>query len=69
MPAMTTEIIERDVRELRASRAITHRPDAGCCRLEPLVHLDVAVVSQFDPGQFQTDVGGIGSASRCDEQM
>src|SRR2546426_7932607 len=42
-----TEIVEGDVRELRAARAITHRPNARRSGLQTLVDFDVPALVQF----------------------
>ena len=51
------------------ARAITDCPNVGCRGLQPLVDFDVAPVSDFDAGQFQTDAFGVGRPSGRDQQM
>ena len=43
-----TEIVEADVRELRAARNLADRPNAGRGRLQSIVDLDESVLGQFD---------------------
>src|SRR5216683_1222967 len=47
------------MRELRTAGAFTNRPniDSGC--LEPLVHLHVTSLIQFDTSDFQPNSGGV----------
>ena len=50
------EVVHADVRELGAARHFADGPNTGRGCLEPFVDLDVAAISQFYPGQFQSDV-------------
>ena len=49
------EIVDADVRELRATRDLADRPDAGRGGLQPLVDLDVSPVGELNAGQFQAE--------------
>ena len=49
------EIVDTDVRELRATCDLTDRPDAGRGGLQSLIDLDVSPVGELNAGQFQAD--------------
>src|SRR5882724_5083726 len=55
--------------ELWASGAFPDRPDIGRGRLEAIVDGDVATRIQLDAGHVQSDCGGIGRASRRDQDV
>src|SRR5712691_4810853 len=61
------EIVDADVRELRATGDLADRPDAGRAGLQPLVDLDVSPVSELNAGQFQTESFGVRIAA-CGDQ-
>src|SRR5437879_6653437 len=61
------EIVDADVRELRATCDLADRPDAGRGGLQPLVDLDVSPVSELNAGQFQTESFGVRIAD-CGDQ-
>src|ERR1700756_4776449 len=56
------EIVNADVRELRAACDLTDRPNAGRGGLQSLVDLDVSTVGEFNAGQFQAKSFGVGNA-------
>src|SRR5437016_11935433 len=62
-----SEIVDADVRELRATGDLADRPDAGRAGLQPLVDLDVSPVSELNAGQFQTESFGVRIAA-CGDQ-
>src|SRR6266566_8161261 len=62
-----SEIVDADVRELRATCDLADRPDAGGAGLQPLVDLDVSPVSELNAGQFQTESFGVRIAA-CGDQ-
>jgi hypothetical protein len=43
-----SEVVVRDVCELRTARAIAHRPHVGCGRLQSVVYLDIATLVELD---------------------
>src|SRR5439155_22547460 len=53
------EIVDADVRELRATGDLADRPDAGRGGLQPLVDLDVSTVGELNAGQFQAESFGV----------
>jgi len=53
------EIVDADVRELRATCDLADRPDAGRGGLQPLVDLDVSPVGELNAGQFQIESFGV----------
>src|SRR5258705_5892074 len=55
--------------ELWAPGAFSDRPDTGRGRLEAIVDGDVATRVQLDAGHVQADRGGIGRASRRDQDV
>src|ERR1700757_432710 len=63
------EIVDADVRELRAACDLTDRPNAGRGGLQPLVDLDVSTVGELNAGQFQAESFGVWSAPGCDKQV
>ena len=65
--AHDAKIIEGDVREVRAARAIAHGPHIRRGGFEPLVHFDVTAISEFDAGEFQADAVGVGRAPAGDQ--
>src|SRR5712672_988522 len=64
-----TEIVDADVRELRATRDLADRPDAGRAGLQPLVDLDVPTLGEFNAGQFQAEPFGVRIAACGDQYM
>ena len=63
------KVVEGDVGELRAAGALADRPDIGRARLQPVVDRDVAPRVQLDAGHLQPDPGGVGRASRRDQDV
>src|SRR5260370_39880456 len=63
------EIVDADVRELRATCDLADRPDAGRGGLQPLVDLDVSPVSELNAGQFQAESLGVRIAACGDQYM
>src|SRR5437588_10717145 len=63
------EIVDADVRELRATCDLADRPDAGRGGLQPLVDLDVSPVGQLNAGQFQAESFGVRIAACGDQYM
>ena len=63
------EIVDADVRELRATCDLADRPDAGRGGLQPLVDLDVSTVGEFNAGQFQAESFGVRIAACGDQYM
>src|SRR3982074_1532814 len=63
------EIVDADVRELRATCDLADRPDAGRGGLQPLVDLDVSPVGELNAGQFQAESVGVRIAARGDQYM
>src|SRR5882757_489560 len=63
------EVVDADVRELRAACDLADRPDAGRGGLQPLVDLDVSPVSELNAGQFQVESFGVRLAARGDQYM
>src|SRR6266446_4120562 len=63
------EIVDADVRELRATRDLADRPDAGRGGLQPLVDLDVSPVGELNAGQFQAESFGVRLAACGDQYM
>src|ERR1700732_4458899 len=62
-----TEIVDADVRELRATCDLADRPDAGRGGLQPLVDLDVSPFGELNAGQFQAESFGVRIAA-CGDQ-
>src|SRR6266550_3675362 len=63
------EIVDADVRELRATCDLANRPNAGRGRLQPLVDLDVSPVGELNAGQFQAESCGVRIAACGDQYM
>src|SRR3984893_5811460 len=63
------EIVDADVRELRATCDLADRPDAGRGGLQPLVDLDVSPVGELNAGQFQIESFGVRMAACGDQYM
>ena len=63
------EVIERHVRELRATGALAHRPDSGRGGLEPIVHLDEAARVELDSCLLEPDLARVRRAPRRDENV
>src|ERR1700756_5779124 len=61
------EIVDADVRELRAAGDLADRPDAGRGGLQPLVDLDVSPVGELNARQFQAESFGVRIAA-CGDQ-
>ena len=61
------EIVDADVRELRATGDLADRPHSWRGGLQPLVDLDVSPVGELDAGQFQAKSFGVWSAA-CGDQ-
>jgi len=64
-----SEIVEGNVRKLRAPGAFADRPDiwSGC--FQAIIHLQVTELIQLDAGQIQSDSGGIGNTSGRDKDI
>src|ERR1700730_102823 len=63
------EIVDADVRELRATCDLADRPDAGRGGLQPLVDLDGSPVGELNAGQFQAESFGTRIAPGGDQYM
>src|ERR1700731_519434 len=63
------EIIDADVRELRATCDFADRPDPGRGGLQPLIDLDVSPVGELNAGQFQAETFGVRIAACGDQYM
>src|SRR5216684_1444360 len=63
------EIVDADVRELRATGDLADRPDAERSGLKPLVDLDVSTAGEFNAGQFQAESFGVRIAACGDQYM
>src|SRR6266853_927515 len=63
------EIVDADVRELRATGDFADRPDAGRGGLQSLVDLDVSPVGELNAGQFQAESFGVRIAACRDQYM
>ena len=63
------EVVKGDVRELRAARAIAHRPDILARSLQPFVDLDIAMLVELDAGQLETDSVGIRLSARRNQKI
>src|SRR2546426_6303542 len=63
------EIVDANVRELRAPCDLADRPDAGRGSLQSLIDLDISPVSEFNAGQFQTESFGVRIAACGDQYM
>src|SRR5258708_10858507 len=63
------EIVDADVRELRATGDLADRPDTGRGGLQPLVDLDISPVGELNAGQLQAESFGVRRASSGDQYM
>src|SRR6478752_7225829 len=63
------EIVDADVRELRATCDLADRPDARRGGLQPLVDLDVSPLGELNAGQFQAESFGVGIAACGNQYM
>src|ERR1700758_5225098 len=63
------EIVDADVRELRAAGDLADRPDAGRGGLQPLIDLDVSPVGELHASQFQAESFGVRIAACGDQHM
>src|SRR5260370_21655689 len=63
------DIVDADVRELRATCDLADRPDAGRGGLQPLVDLDVSPVGELNASQFQAESFGVRIAACGDQYM
>src|SRR5438445_11170789 len=63
------EIVDADVRELRATCDLADRPDAGRGGLQPLVDLDVSPVRELNACLFQAESFGVRFTARGDQYM
>ncbi len=63
------EVIEGDVREVRASGAIAERPDVCRSSLQAFVNFDVAVRTQLDSGDIEADGLSVWHAADCDQKI
>src|SRR4029077_14248819 len=63
------EIVDADVRELRAACDLADRPHSRRCRLQTVVDLDVSPLGELNAGQLQSKSLGVWSASCRDKQV
>src|SRR5580658_3955777 len=63
------EIVDADMRELRAAGHFADGPHAGRGRLQAFVDLDISTVSERDARGFEPEPRGVRSAARRDEQV
>lgn len=63
------EVIEGDMRELRAASAFADCPDVGPARLQPLVDPNIAPFVQCNSCEIQTDPASVGPAPGCDQDV
>src|SRR4029079_11588070 len=63
------EVIERHVRELRATGALAHRPHSGRRSLETIVHLDETARVELDPGLLESNLARGWRATRRDQNV
>src|SRR5882762_7941289 len=63
------EIVDADMRELRATCDLADRPDAGRGGLQPLIDLDVSPAGELNAGQFQAKSFGVRIAACGDQYM
>jgi hypothetical protein len=63
------EVVERDVREVRASGALAHRPHVRSRRREPVVDLDIATLGQLHARQIEPDASGVRRTADGDEEI
>ena len=64
-----SEVIEDNMGEVWAARAIPHSPDAGGRCLKAFIHLHVTTAGCFNSGQFQANPLGVGCAATGDQNM
>src|SRR5260370_29516973 len=64
-----TKVVIGGVRKVRAARTIAHRPNIGRGRLQPLVHLDIAMPIELDSGLLESDPIGVRRPARRDEEI
>ena len=57
------EIVNADVGELRTAGDLTDGPNTGRRCLQPFIRLDIAVIPELDPREFEPDAAGIRSAA------
>src|SRR5262245_25548463 len=62
-------VIYRNMRELRASRTFTNRPDVRRSSLQSIVHANVAAGVQLDADFVEADATRVRQASCSDQQM
>src|SRR5262245_15894958 len=63
------KVIAGDVRELRAARAIPHRPDVRRSGLQPLVDANISPSIQFDAALLESDPLRVWNASCRDQNV
>src|SRR5260370_4787874 len=63
-----TKVVIGGVRKVRAARTIAHRPNIGRGRLQPLVHLDIAMPIELDSGLLESDPIGVRRPARRGEE-
>src|SRR5580658_9580551 len=63
------EIVDADMRELRATSHFADGPHAGRGSLQAFVDLDISAVCERDARGFEPESRGVRSAARRDEQM
>src|ERR1700751_1777702 len=63
------EIVDTDVRELRATGDLADRPDARRGSLQTLIDLEVSPVGELNAGQFQAESFGVRLAACGDPYM
>ena len=64
-----TEVILRDVREMRAACAFAQSPDTGRCGFEPFVYLNVSTGVQDNTGFVQPNVLRVGNSASGDKDI
>jgi hypothetical protein len=63
------EVVKRDVCKVRATSAVTDRPDPLRSRPSPVVYLDMTVPINLDPGSCQPEPVCVGDAASGGEQV
>ena len=64
-----SKIIMRDMREMRAARTISDRPNSRGGGFKSFVDFDVTMVCHLDSGRIKADAIGIRGAARSDQKM
>ena len=63
------EVVAGHMRELWAAGAISHRPDVGRSGLQSVVDANISARIQRNAGLLQSDVRGVWSAARRDQNV